>query len=70
MIRACPSARRMEGSSAGGNCREKKPLDEEMVALITGSGLKTMDAVEDTIRVTTIDATVSSFDEMMMGAVA
>ena len=44
--------------------------DEETVALITGSGLKTMDAVEDTIRVTTIDATVSSFDEMMMGAVA
>ena len=44
--------------------------DEETVALITGSGLKTMDAVEDTIRVTTIDATVTSFDEMMMGAVA
>ncbi len=44
--------------------------DEETVALITGSGLKTMDAVEDAIRVTTIDATVSSFDEMMMGAAA
>ena len=44
--------------------------DEETVALITGSGLKTMDAVADSIRVTTIDATVGSFDEMLMGAVA
>ena len=43
--------------------------DEETVALITGSGLKTMDAVEDAIRVTTIDATVSAFDEMVMGVV-
>ena len=43
--------------------------DEETVALITGSGLKTMDAVEDAIRVTTIDATVSAFDEIVMGVV-
>ncbi len=40
------------------------------MALITGSGLKMMDAVADTIRITTIDATVTSFNEMMMGAVA
>ena len=41
------------------------------MALITGSGLKTMDAVEDSIRVTTIDADfVRSFDEMIMDAVA
>ena len=44
--------------------------DEETVVLITGSGLKTMDAVADSIRVTTIDADVRSFDEMIMGAVA
>ena len=43
---------------------------EETVALITGSGLKTMDAVADTIRVTTIDADVRSFDEMFMGVAA
>ena len=42
--------------------------DEETVALITGSGLKTMDAVSDSIRVSTIDATVTSFDEMLMEA--
>ncbi len=40
--------------------------DEETVALITGSGLKTMDAVNDGIKVATIDASVKSFDEMML----
>ncbi len=40
-----------------------------METLIRGSGLKTMDAVANTIRVTTIDATVGAFDEMVMGAV-
>ena len=38
--------------------------DDETVALITGSGLKTMDAVEDALNPGTIDATLSSFDAM------
>ncbi len=43
--------------------------DEETVALITGSGLKTLEAVEDQIDPPVIDATVESFDEVVMGAV-
>ncbi len=42
--------------------------DESTVALITGSGLKTLDAVEDGIRLRTIDPTVSSFQEEMLQA--
>lgn len=38
--------------------------DDETVALITGSGLKTIDAVEDALNPGTIDATLSSFDAM------
>lgn len=38
--------------------------DEETVALITGSGLKTLDAVEDALNPATIDATLQSFDEI------
>ena len=44
--------------------------DEETVALITGTGLKTLDAVEDAIELQTIDATVTSFEETMMSASA
>ncbi len=43
--------------------------DEETVALITGSGLKTLEAVEDKIDPPVIDATVESFDEVVMGTV-
>jgi threonine synthase len=42
---------------------------EETVALITGSGLKTLEAVEDTINPPVIEPTVESFDEIVMGAV-
>ncbi len=42
--------------------------DEETVALITGTGLKTLDAVEDAIEVKTIDASVASFESTMMSA--
>ena len=38
--------------------------DEETVALITGSGLKTMDAVTDSIHTRTIDPTVEGFEEI------
>ena len=38
--------------------------DEETVALITGSGLKTLDAVEETLNPSTIDASLDSFDAM------
>jgi threonine synthase len=41
--------------------------DEEVVALITGTGLKTLEAIEDTVTTSTIDATVQSFDEIVMG---
>ncbi len=44
--------------------------DEETVALITGSGLKTLEAVEDKIDPPVIDATVESFDEVVMGTVS
>lgn len=40
--------------------------DEETVALITGSGLKTLDAVEDSLQPVTIDATLASFDQNVM----
>jgi threonine synthase len=43
--------------------------DELTVALITGSGLKTLEAVEDEIDPPVIEATVDSFDEIVMGAV-
>jgi threonine synthase len=43
--------------------------DEETVALITGTGLKTLEAIEDTVTTSTIDATVQSFDEIVMGTV-
>ena len=36
--------------------------EEETVALITGSGLKTLDAVEDALNPSTIDASLASFD--------
>lgn len=42
--------------------------DEETVALITGTGLKTIEAIEDTIELKTIEPTVRSFDEIVMGA--
>jgi threonine synthase len=41
--------------------------DEETVALITGTGLKTLEAIEDSVQTKTIDATVRSFDEIVMG---
>lgn len=44
--------------------------NEETVALITGSGLKTLEAVQDTINPPVIEPTVESFDEVVMGAVA
>ncbi len=43
--------------------------DEETVALITGTGLKTLEAIENTVTTSTIDATVQSFDEIVMGSV-
>jgi len=42
--------------------------DEETVALITGTGLKTIEVIEDTIELKTIEPTVRSFDEIVMGA--
>jgi threonine synthase len=44
--------------------------DEETVALITGSGLKTLEAVEAAIHPPVIEPTVKSFDEIVMNAVA
>jgi len=41
--------------------------DEETVALITGTGLKTLEAIEDSVTTSTIDPTVRSFDEIVMG---
>jgi threonine synthase len=41
--------------------------DEETVALITGTGLKTLEAIEDVVSTKTIDPTVRSFDEIVMG---
>ena len=43
--------------------------NEETVALITGTGLKTLEAIENTVTTSTIDATVQSFDEIVIGSV-
>ena len=37
--------------------------DERVVAMVTGDGLKTIDAVRDTFEVTTIPADIDAFDE-------
>jgi threonine synthase len=42
--------------------------DEETVALITGTGLKTLEAIADSVETVTIDPTVRSFDEVVTGA--
>jgi len=42
--------------------------DEETVALITGTGLKTLEAIADSVETLTIDPTVRSFDEIVTGA--
>ena len=42
--------------------------DEETVALITGTGLKTLEAIADTVETKTIDPNVRSFDEIVTGA--
>ena len=42
--------------------------DEETVALITGTGLKTLEAIEGAVSTKTIEPTVRSFDEVVMGA--
>jgi len=39
--------------------------DEETVALITGTGLKTLEAIEDIVETRTIEPTVRSFDEIV-----
>ena len=44
--------------------------EDETVALITGTGLKTLDAVEDSIELRTIDATMESFVDRVMNAAA
>ncbi len=41
--------------------------DEETVALITGTGLKTLEAIADSIKTVTIDPTIRSFDEVVTG---
>ncbi len=41
--------------------------DEETVALITGTGLKTLEAIADSVKTVTIDPTVRSFDEVVTG---
>ena len=42
--------------------------DEVTVAYITGNGLKTLEAVEDTVRSVTIDPTTTSFEEQVLNA--
>ena len=42
--------------------------DEETVALITGTGLKTLEAIEMAVETRTIEPTLRSFDEVVMGA--
>ena len=42
--------------------------DEETVAVITGTGLKTLEAISDTVETRTIEPSVSSFDELVTGA--
>jgi len=44
--------------------------DDETVALITGSGLKTLEAVQDQLNPPVIEPTVESFDDIVIGAVA
>ena len=41
--------------------------DEETVALITGTGLKTLEAIADQVETSTIEPTIGSFDEIVMG---
>mgnify|MGYP001338773303 CR=1 FL=1 len=41
--------------------------DEETVALITGTGLKTLGAIADQVETSTIEPTIGSFDEIVMG---
>ena len=43
--------------------------DEETVALITGTGLKTLEAIADQVETRTIEPTIGSFDEIVMGSV-
>ncbi len=42
--------------------------DQETVALITGTGLKTLEAIADSVETVTIDPTVRSFDDVVTGA--
>ncbi len=42
--------------------------DEETVALITGTGLKTLEAIEMAVETRTIEPTIRSFDEVVMEA--
>ena len=42
--------------------------DDETVALITGTGLKTLEAIEMAVETRTIEPTLRSFDEVVMGA--
>jgi threonine synthase len=42
--------------------------DEETVALITGTGLKTLEAIADSVETVTIEPNVRSFDEIVTGA--
>ena len=42
--------------------------DEETVALITGTGLKTLEAIAGTVETKTIEPNVRSFDEVVTGA--
>jgi threonine synthase len=44
--------------------------DERVVAMVTGDGLKTIDAVRDTFEVATIPASLDAFDERFAAAVA
>lgn len=41
--------------------------NEETVALITGTGLKTLEAIEGSVETKTIEPTVRSFDDIVMG---
>ena len=41
--------------------------DEKAVALITGTGLKTLEAVEGAVETQSIEPTMRSFDEIVMG---
>ena len=42
--------------------------NEETVVLITGTGLKTLEAIADSVETVTIDPTIRSFDEVVTGA--